>query len=262
MLARRALPSTYLRWNEAHAAPFGRSLPSWQRRFLPWRIQLARMGPFAVQPNSGTRVYEYPWAFFAARVERGQRALEIGGGLSGFQFVLAASGCSVTNVDPGLDARGVAWRCDPAGIERMNRIFGTAVELRNTVVGDAALMPASYDRAFAISVLEHLPADERADVMRHVFTALRPGGYFIVTVDLFLNCAPFCSRTSNRYGSNVDVRELAALAPFEVVEGDPKELLGFEEFAPDAILSRLDEFCLGEYPALAQCMLLRKPHAT
>ena len=41
-------------------------------------------GPFAFQENNDTRRFEYPWAYFATSLRPGF-ALEIGGGLSGFQ---------------------------------------------------------------------------------------------------------------------------------------------------------------------------------
>jgi hypothetical protein len=68
------------------------------------------MRPFAVQPNAGTGVYKHPGASLAAQGERAQRGLEVGGGPSGFQFVLAASGCSVTNVEPALAQCMLLWK--------------------------------------------------------------------------------------------------------------------------------------------------------
>jgi hypothetical protein len=49
-------------------------------------------------------------AALAAQGERAQRGLEVGGGPSGFQFVLAASGCSVTNVEPALAQCMLLWK--------------------------------------------------------------------------------------------------------------------------------------------------------
>jgi small ligand-binding sensory domain FIST len=41
--------------------------------------------------------------------------------------------------------------------------------------------------------------------------------------------------------------------------GRCEELFGHPEFDADKIQSRLDEFFVGDYPALAQCLVLQKP---
>lgn len=214
------------------------------------------MGPFAIQPNNTTRRFEYPWAFHATPLDAGMRVLEIGGGLSGFQFALDRHGCAVVNIDPGLEAKGIGWRCDNASMARLNQLFGTSVELRNTVISDAQLAPESFDRAFSVSVLEHLPD---RDCMRYAYDCLRPGGYFVLTVDLFLNVAPFTSKLSNKYGKNVSIKWLTELAPFELAQGNRRELYGFSEFNPEHILCGLEKYFIGSYPALVQCVVLRKP---
>jgi len=187
------------------------------------------------------------------------KVLEIGGGLSGFQFVLDRAGCDVVNVDPGMEARGKGWPCDEASMRKMNAAFGTHVLLRNCTIDRASLEPASFDRAFSISVLEHLPEDERDQVMRSVFDCLKPNGLFILTVDLFLNLAPFTRREQNEYGDNVDIRALCRTTPFERVLGDAAQLFGFPEFDPNGIQARLEEYVVGQYPALVQCLILKKP---
>ncbi|HKK16229.1 MAG TPA: SAM-dependent methyltransferase, partial [Gammaproteobacteria bacterium] len=83
-------------------------------------------------------------------------------------------------------------------------------------------------------------------------------GYFIATVDLFLNLFPFSSRNENDFGFNVNIRELIKTAPFDLVKGSKSELFGFEEFNADQILSHLEKYFIGTYPALAQCFVLRK----
>ncbi|HEV2734536.1 MAG TPA: class I SAM-dependent methyltransferase [Longimicrobiaceae bacterium] len=261
MLARRSLPDHFARWNRAHGAPFGKPLrgEGVLGRVLP-RSALTRLrGPFSIQPNNNTRAFEYPWAFHAAEPRAGQAVLEIGGGLAGFQFVLSRLGCRVVNVDPGMEASGVGWPCDAASMRRLNGLFGTSVELRNTVLEAAGLAAESFDLVFSISVLEHLPEHEIAGAVREAFRVLRPGGRLVMTVDLFLNVRPFTNEERNRYGSNVDLRWLLGQAPFRLEQGTPAELYGFDEFSTERVLARLDELLVGEYPAAAQCLVLRKP---
>lgn len=260
MLASKEMPPQYASWNARHGAPFGRRLLGARafRRMLPKQTYWRLRGPFSIQTNNVTRAYEYPWAFHAAAVSKGTRVLEVGGGLSGFQFALDREGCSVVNVDPGLDAKGVGWACDTATMRKLNGIFGTSIDLRNCTIDKANLEPEFYDRAFSISVLEHLPADEIVDVMQRVYKSLKPGGYFILTVDLFLNIFPFCTRERNEYGSNIDVASLIGRAPFTLINGNKQDLFGFPEFSTDRILSNLEQYFLGSYPVLAQCLVLQK----
>lgn len=43
---------------------------------------------------------------------------------------------------------------------------------------------------------------------------LKPNGYLVMTVDLFINLKPFCSRESNQFGTNVSIRALVEEVPF------------------------------------------------
>jgi 2-polyprenyl-3-methyl-5-hydroxy-6-metoxy-1,4-benzoquinol methylase len=261
MLARRQLPEDFQKWNERHGAPFGRA-PILKKLLQP-RLSLAQsariLGPFSIQTNNTLRTFEYPWAYFASQVTPGMRVVEIGGGLSGFGFVLSKAGCHVVNVDPGMNAKGVGWPCTPESVSQINRALGTGVELRNTTVTTAKLEREQYDRAISISVLEHLPKSEIEEVVRAVYDALRPGGLFVITLDLFLDTAPFARKVRNKYGENIDASWLASLAPFHLTAGRRDELYGFPEFEAGEVMSRLSEYMIGSYPALAQCMVLSKP---
>src|SRR5690349_5810000 len=122
MIARRQLPVEFAAWNREQGAPFGRStfLPRRLVEALPERGRAHLQGPFSFQSNNTTRAFEYPWALAAAGVKSGQRVLEIGGGLSGFQFALDRLGSHVVNVDPGLEAAGRGWPCNPHHMAKLN----------------------------------------------------------------------------------------------------------------------------------------------
>ena len=109
--------------------------------------------------------------------------------------------------------------------------------------------------------MEHLTEEEIESVMPVAFNCLKPGGYFILTVDLFLNLRPFTSRQENELGKNIDVKHLVQIAPFALVQGNPAELNGYSEFDPDKIQSNLEDYYIGAYyPALIQCIVLQKPN--
>jgi SAM-dependent methyltransferase len=260
MLAPRDLPAAYAAWNERHGAPFGATgpLPWYRRPLASARARERHRGPFQYQANNTTREFEYPWAFFTAEVRPGMTALEIGGGLSGFQFALARHGCRVTNVDPGMEGETFSFPCDEASIARLNALYGTDVRLRNTTLDGAGLADESFDVAFSISVLEHVDEPALETALREAYRVLRPGGRLVMTVDLFLNAQPFADAPGSRFGTNIDLRRLVGYAPFALELGDPAQLHGFPEFRPGRILSDLERYFVGRYPTLVQCLVLRK----
>jgi SAM-dependent methyltransferase len=263
MLARRDLPDRFRAWNRRWGAPDGypHRGAHWLGAHAP--ALAARVpqlgGPFSLQLNNNTRVYEYPWAFHAAPVHAGLSIVEIGGGLSGFQFVLAKQGASVVNVDPGEAATGFGWHCDPESIARLNRAFRTNVQLRNTTLADAGLADASVDRIYSISTVEHIPTDELPGLARDIRRVLRPGGEVVMTIDLFLDVAPFTRRVRNQFGWNADVKAFVDELGFERVVGDERELHGYPAFDPEHVLIELPELLYGSYPACVQLLVLSKP---
>lgn len=261
MLARRRLPPEFEAWNRRWGAPFGRRLGRSLRRRAPGLVRRLPqlIGPFGFQDNSSTRRWEYPWANQAIAPRDGQEIVEIGGSTSGFQFVLDRQGASVTNVDPGEDAAGLGWPVTAARIDRLNRAFGTAVRLVPSTLQEAALAPGSVDTVISISTIEHIPTDELPTLVEEIGRILRPGGRLVLTVDLFLDLAPFTSRTRNRWGTNVDVATLVAPLGGELVIGRPEELLGYDEFDPEQILVNLPDYLIGSgFPNLAQCLVVER----
>ena len=126
---------------------------------------------------------------------------------------------------------------------------------------DAGIEPASVDTVYCLSTLEHVPGHEATRIVEYAATRLRPGGHLVLTVDLFLNLAPFSRRTRNDYGWNHDIRGLVEASGLHLSQGDRSELHGFDEFDAQDILGRLDEFLVGSYPAVAQALVLTRGDA-
>jgi SAM-dependent methyltransferase len=188
--------------------------------------------------------------------------VDLGGGLSGFQFTVAKGGSMVTNVDPFSDYGSMIGydALDPEqAIARLNRIFRTSVRLERRDLVAAALPAHSVDVVYCISTLEHLDAEARAATLREVARVLGPGGRLVLTVDLFLDLAPFTTRASNRYGTNVDLAEVVEQSGLTLEAGRPSELFGFPDFDADRVQANLSEYLIGGYPAMAQCLILRQP---
>ena len=266
MLGRASLPTAYVEWNRRWGAPFGH--PPVHGIGLRERFDKPReeFGPFGFQLNSDTRAFEYPWAYFTADTSPGMRILEAGGGTSGLQFVLAQEGCQVFNVDPGIDSDGGLasslgeWRVTEELHQRLNRLFGTDVRLLRQRLQDADLEAASFDRVLCLSVLEHLDYEEARGMLRAAARLLAPGGLLLLTVDLFLDLAPFGSFPRNMYGTNVDLHRLVNDSDLRLAHGDPRELHGFPAFDRDRIVARLPEiFVSPRWPVMSQALVLRRP---
>jgi 2-polyprenyl-3-methyl-5-hydroxy-6-metoxy-1,4-benzoquinol methylase len=280
VIGRKQLPARFEEWNEEWGAPYGylgnrefragRTLDGVLHEASQNRATRdpasPDLGPFGFQSNSSTRIYEYPWAFFTAELKPGMRVLDLGGGISGFQFVLAKHGCAVTNVDPTARADCNSWS-DPGFVslspERhatLNGVFGTDVRLVADRVQDADLEPGSFDRVFCLSVLEHAEPDEAGEILASVARLLRPAGRLLLTVDLFLDLLPFGVLTRNRWGINHDVGALVTGSGLRLVHGDPRELLGTPEFDAGRVVRLLPELLISAaYPVMTQTLALDKP---
>ena len=260
MIGRRQLPAHFAEWNRRWGAPYGKR-PRYMIRGQAVRFRAPQVvGPFGFQPdNSITRRFEYPWAFHAVPLRPGMRAVEIGGSLAGLQFVLSREGVRVINVDPGERAAH-GWPVNHESIARLNRAFGTDVELRNCYIEEAGLEDASVDLVYSISTIEHIPLELLPSILHEVERILVPGGRFVLTVDLFLDLEPFSYETENITGRNVDVRWLVETSRLELEQGERSELYGYPQFDPKRIMGKLFSYEYGHfYPSLAQAVVLVKP---
>lgn len=263
MLARKDLDKAYIEWNHKWDAPSGRSNGKARvgsiAKYFSWSASsvLRNKGIFGFQTNNDTRRFEYPWAYYHGQLEKGMNVLEVGGGLSGFQFVLSKEGHTVHNVDPG--ACGFGSDVTDVMHEKLNRAFGTHCILHRCGIEDAPLDPCSFDRAFCISVIEHLPEATMRTAMKNVWCCLKPGGLFVLTIDLFLDLHPFSGRAENKWGRNISVRDLVEMGEFDLAVGEKSELYGFPEFDSERVRSNLSEYLIGTgYPTLVQAVVLRR----
>lgn len=263
MLARARLPQAFVDWNASWGAPFGfgRNDLAAHARGLDRRVNpeglLRRHGPFVLQPSSSTRRYEYPWAYAELSRPDVRQVVEVGGGLSGLQFVLSHDGREVINVDPGR----AGFSLDAQLVPLANEVLATSVELRQCTLRDAGIIDGSADAVLCLSTLEHLDLDDVAEVLAETRRILRPGGRLVLSVDLFLNVTPFATNASNVFGMNHPVWALLDEHGFGVTEGVPDEVLGSPTFEAGMILGQLDELLIADsYPALAQ-LLVASPRA-
>jgi SAM-dependent methyltransferase len=216
------------------------------------------VGPFAFQANNDTRQFEYPWAYETLGAKAGMKILEVGGSLSGFQFVLSREGCEVVNVDPA-DDRHDYWPLESETLSRLNRRFGTRVTLKQCLIQHADLPAEAFDRVVSISVIEHIGRDNLLTLLEHIRRVLRPGGRFALTLDLFLDLFPFTATSHNKFGTNISVSWLVRQSGLSLVYGERQELYGFKEFDAKRILAQRAMYYVGHrWPTMVQALVLAK----
>lgn len=260
MLAPASMPSAFAEWNRHWASPYGRRWPL--RKLLKGSgLAIRYCGPFGFQKNSPTRAFEYPWAYHEiSSLGKNLNVVEVGGGVSGLQFVLARDGHRVVNIDPGLAARGKGWEVDGRLHRRIGDVWNAAVAWQSTTLARADVAPESVDVLVTVSALEHFAPADIDEFVTAARTLLRPGGRAVMTVDLFLDIEPFAPAPKNRWGRNVDLCRLLADAGLTLEKGTPAELMGFPEFDPAAIAANRDRYLVSpKYPVMSQCLVARRP---
>jgi SAM-dependent methyltransferase len=125
-----------------------------------------------VIPLDPSRYLELPWAMERLAARRGDRVLDLASPKL-LAVHLARRGIEVTTVDQ-LEREIGTWRA-----------VGAGEPLLHLEVADGRALPfeeASFDHAYSISVLEHIPDDGDAIALRELARMVRPGGRVLVTL--------------------------------------------------------------------------------
>ena len=133
-----------------------------------------------------SRFYEYAWA--AEFCNEADVVLDAGCGLAHpFKFYLAEMCKAVYAVDKDeriLDVDAVAMEVKTIfkGVEFPIEQYN-AVKFRQSCIGDMRFRKGMFDKIFCISVLEHLPDEEKLKVLEAFSKVLKGNGMVILTLD-------------------------------------------------------------------------------
>lgn len=125
-----------------------------------------------VVPLDPSRYLELPETMRELGARAGERVLDLASPKL-LAFCLARAGVEVVSVDQ-LESEIDAWRKLAADQPRLR-----------LEVGDGRALPfedASFDHAYSVSVLEHIPEPGDEDALRELARVVRPGGRVVVTV--------------------------------------------------------------------------------
>jgi SAM-dependent methyltransferase len=141
---------------------------------------------FGFYTRHAPRYLEYPWI-----IERILHAsapgavLDLGAGVSPVPLILAARDWAVTTVDYSQTIRSVT---QPGKLNEWGFLDYKEVDGRIRSVNEdfskTDFAPDSFDVIYSVSVIEHMPADIRRDVVATASKCLKPGGGLILTLDL------------------------------------------------------------------------------
>jgi SAM-dependent methyltransferase len=128
------------------------------------------------------RMWEYPYAILAAELSPGLKVADVGCGMTAFTIYLKEhAGCDVTGIDPDVFDAGLRYKGHGVSEEFIKR---TGIKFLRGDMTEVPLETDSQDRAFSISVMEHVPPDVRRRGMQELARILKPGGRAILTVEM------------------------------------------------------------------------------
>ncbi len=137
-------------------------------------------------PDHAPRLWEYPVvaALVRGRLAADSHIIDIGAGVTPLPSYLTEAGYQVDTVDSSDIVR--SW---PPTREWNEWDFldyaaaGLAHRSWNTTLSDLPLTP-SFDGAYSVSVVEHLPADARRSLLTDIASRVRKDGLVVLTIDL------------------------------------------------------------------------------
>jgi hypothetical protein len=149
-------------------------------------LRLHARGTTRFYPDHAPRLWEYPVAarLVLENLAPGSRLVDIGAGVTPLAPFLSSRGYLVDTVDPSPTIR--TWPPKPEWNEWDFLDYGAAGLARrswNCVLGELPTRPL-FDGAYSISVIEHVPATVRRNLLADIAARTRVGGLVVLTIDL------------------------------------------------------------------------------
>lgn len=152
-----------------------------------FKSQGLELSPFPEADDEwGIKAHNRPWIAQSGRWQEGQRVIEVGGAFSRLPQWLA----DTYGVEPwvgddfgqstGKTELWTRWG-DPH--ELPSKYPSVTYQFEN-FGGGSSYRDGSFDCAFSVSTLEHIPVAKRVDVLKDIHRTIAPGGFELHAIDI------------------------------------------------------------------------------
>jgi hypothetical protein len=180
-------------------------------------------------PDHAPRLWEYPVVatLIADHLAPGSRVMDVGAGVTPLPPYLTSGGYVVDTVDPSSTVRD--WSTQAEWNEWGFLDYGAAGLAHrswNSTLGHVPLDPP-FDGVYSVSVIEHMPADDRRALLADMAARTRPEGLVVLTIDLVRGEDDLWNRNlgvqvedPTRHGTFQDVIDESAAVGLRLVRRD------------------------------------------
>lgn len=172
------------------------------------------------------RLFEYPWILNRLGCNaKGLRIGDFGTGLAPIPISLANRGAEVSTVDAhGTRVKSsAAHRCNEWGFFDYGEVH-SGVTSYNSVLSINMFQPETFDAWYSVSVIEHMPSDQRRQTLDILALTLKPDGRLLLTLDLekgsenlWNKCEGKIVENANTHGTMSDIVDELRSRGFHIV---------------------------------------------
>ncbi len=189
-------------------------------------LRLHARGTTGFYPDHAPRLWEYPVAadVISDGLPPGSRLCDVGAGVTPLAPFLTSLGFVVDTVDPSPIRR--SWPPQPDWTEWDFLDYasaGLAHRSWNCTLGELPVGPP-FDGVYSISVIEHIPAQERRNLLTEIALRVRDGGLVVLTIDLVRGSDKLWNRNLGievearaKHGALADVVDECSAVGFDLV---------------------------------------------
>lgn len=181
------------------------------------------------------RVFEYPWILSELGYKiKNISIAEFGAGLSPLPLILSQRGASVTTIDFGPELFIDETRSRNEWGYFNYASFDSDIKSINGNLDKNTLSKESIDVWYSVSVVEHMPAEDRRKVFRNMSYSLKTGGKILLTVDVCKNSDFLWNVNQGKEVENKLIHGTVSTIPEELQELGFCEINTFLRKLPDS----------------------------